>query len=329
VSGTISLEEDRYEVPLRHTTLRYVVVVARMEVLGVGEIPQAPLSVDIVIDPSLVPERSLVHELLLHFRDGRDGSPLSGVQVHAITNSRNRDGRTTMGVLNFGSPRDPPADRELELPLALCSISMECEGFVPRSITIDPSRRGAPSELTIEFLPPGGSVAVIVEDEEGHPVSEASIRTYRGSSRECEVLGRDATTDERGEYSIAQLPAGECIVVAEKEGFAPAASSVTVDGEGTPLDLVLERGFEVTLKARLADGTPGPSGLFNLEDERGLPLYDNFLPHARAVRLSSARVRLTEGTYTIRCVVLGAYEGSTTFVAAPEALVEVELQPIR
>jgi RNA polymerase sigma-70 factor (ECF subfamily) len=341
VYGALALDEDRYEIPLRSATLKFVAIVARETLLGAAEIPAPTVAPDVVIDPSLVPESSLVHALRLHFVDGRDGSPLAGVAVHAQVVRCPRDGPMTMSILNFGPPKELLPDRVLELPLAPCTIEMHREGFVPRSVAVDASRPGAPSELTIDFRPAGAPLTVNVSDEEGRPVAGARLRIYRASDHEPVVVRSDEPTDEHGACRLDALPAGECVVVAEADGFASSAATATIaalesiaasDAEarasegGETVELELERGYEVTLRVRLEDGAPVLTGQYALLDEQGVPLDDLFHPRYGPRRLSGAKLRVVDGTYTIRCTLPGIASGSTKFVAAPGVVVEVKLE---
>ena len=96
------------------------------------------------------------------------------------------------------------------------------------------------------------------------------------------------------------------------------------------MELQMERGFEVRLMARLDDGSEAPPGLFVLADKAGVPLYDHLHPRGGfGSALWDKAIRLTAGTYTIRCTVPAAYEGQTTFVASPGGQIDVLLQPVR
>ncbi len=326
--GKLLLAEDRYEIPMRSAELRFVAVVARDRLLGAAEIPTPPAAPDVVIDPGLVPERSLLHPLRLHFRDGRDGSPLSGVHVHATTITRGRDGQMGMEILNFGALENPPPDRDLELPLMPCTVEMHHDGFVAHSLALDPSRPGAASELTFDFLPAAsGSLALHVTDEEGAPVVGAWFRVYRGADLEPVVRWDDQPTDEHGDCSLAGLPAGPCTVVVQKDGFVPAAAEASIGHEATPVELTLERGFEVTIQARLADGTPASTGQLAVLNEQGVALYDHFHPRAGPTRLFGRKLRLVDGNYTVRCSLPAIGEGTATFVATPGLEVAVRIEP--
>jgi hypothetical protein len=92
---------------------------------------------------------------------------------------------------------------------------------------------------------------------------------------------------------------------------------------------MMTKGYEVTVDAHHADGRAVELGQLSITDESGVPLYDSFdLAHAGPTRLFHAKFRLTDGTYTVRCLIPGGEGGSTKFVAAPGAVVEVALAPV-
>jgi RNA polymerase sigma-70 factor (ECF subfamily) len=326
--GTLAIDEDRYEIPLRSTLLRFVAVIARDRLLGVAEIPNPPSRLDVVIDPSLVPDQSLVHGLRLHFCDGRDGSPLEGVVVSGAAIVRDANGQLYIEKLRFGSPKELFPDRELELPRMPCSITMRHQGFVTRSVLIDASRSGAPTELTFDFNPAGGPLIVRVVDEGNAPIASARTRIYRATDHEAVLVENDRSTDEFGESRLTGIPTGSVIVVVQKDGFAPVSASISIGDDDNTVDLVMAKGYEVTLNARSADGTPARYGQLYITNEAGIPLFDHFRFDSGPTLLSNVRFRLIDGTYTVRCLLPAGDGGTKTFVAAPAASVDLVLAPI-
>jgi len=298
-------------------------------VLGSAAIPDPPAAPDILIDLALLPERSLIHPLRLHLRDARDHSPLVGVGVHAVTLTRAADGNFGMQILNFGAPQNPPADRDLELPISPCTLNFHKEGFVARVVDVDPTRPGAPTELTIELSPPAGSLVLHLTDAGGQPIAGAFARVYALDGDAREPCGVDASSDEHGVLDLGGLRGGEGLVIVWKEGFAPSSAEFAIDAPTQVLDLELDAGYEVPLEVRLPDGTKAATGNYSVENVGGDPLYD-FLRGSSLTwrKLDGARVRLVDGTYRITCRIPGQFEGSTEFVAAPGASVAVKLAPI-
>ena len=65
----------------------------------------------------------------------------------------------------------------------------------------------------------------MVQDEEGQPIADASVRLESLGSI---ALKYEATTNEKGEFTRVGMRAGPYRVTVTKEGFAPAASEVKV-----------------------------------------------------------------------------------------------------
>lgn len=345
VYGTLALEDDRYQVELRHQGLRFVAVVARGELLGVAEVPEPLAPVDVAIDPARVPERALVHALRVRLFDGRDGTPLEGVAIHAIATSTTRSGAATMSVLHFGPPQPLDPERELLLPFAPCTIEMRREGFAVRAFAIDPTLPGAPRELDVGFHPAGGPLEVAVAAPDGTPVAGAWLRVYSGRDGEPLLPDEDRTTDEHGRATLTGLPEGPLTVVAEaREGFAPGvgrseaapAEEGAFETSGSPpvarrVAIVLEPGYDVRFDARLADGRTVERATLRLLDEEGVALYDAAHPRMGGQRRFTGRgVRLVDGSYTVELRALGPVDaaGREEFVAAPGLEVQVGLTPI-
>jgi hypothetical protein len=207
---------------------------------------------------------------------------------------------------------------------------MRHEGFARRTASIDASRSGAPTELTIDFAPSAGPLVVHLVDEGHVPIAGGFVRVVRAADHEAIMVDGSDATDEHGECRLRGVPAGELLVVVSKPGFAAASAKVTAGEEGeTPVDVMMAKGYEVTVDAHHADGRAAEDGQISITDESGVPLYDHFdLAHAGPTRLFHAKFRLTDGTYTVRCLIPGGEGGSTRFVAAPGAIVDVALAPV-
>ncbi len=81
----------------------------------------------------------------------------------------------------------------------------------------------------------GQSIAGVVRDEAGVPVSGAAVVAHRADVR----AGR-AVTDARGRYEVAVDSAGPILVRVERLGYGTAEASVQVGNQGvTALDLVV------------------------------------------------------------------------------------------
>lgn len=78
-----------------------------------------------------------------------------------------------------------------------------------------------------------GSLAGTVVSDDGTPVWKAKVKVNGGAALE---------TDDKGQFSLAQVPAGAATVEATAEGFKPSSAEVTIPGgEAASVQLVLKR----------------------------------------------------------------------------------------
>lgn len=92
-------------------------------------------------------------------------------------------------------------------------------GYAQKSEAIDVPAAPSPFSLTIELAPLLGKLVGYVWDEEGNPVSGATVTvdgTYTTTS------GRD------GSFVVENLPVGKSVLVVEKEGFVPYTAEVDI-----------------------------------------------------------------------------------------------------
>jgi hypothetical protein len=326
--GKLALTEDRYEVSLRSAQLRFIALIARDQILGVAEIPTPTEAPDLVVDLSLLPQQSLLHTLRLHVRSARDHAPLDGARIHGVAITRWPNGGLGMEILRAGGAEEGPADRDFELPRMPCSIFVWHQGYAWSTLAVDASRAGAPSEATVELEPAAGPLRVHVVDAGGSPLSGAWPRFYRAADH-AEARAGSPATDEHGEATCTGLAAGDVVVVMEKEGFAAAAATATIGDEESEAEVTLERGYEVTIHAHTAEGGAAGYGQLSITNEAGVPLYDHFRGDSGPERLSGSKFRLTDGTYTVRCLIPGGDGATQKFVAAPGAIIDVVLAPVR
>ena len=121
------------------------------------------------------------------------------------------------------------------------TISCSKTGFVTASYgQKDPSRPGTPitvavgqeiKDLTIRLMR-GGVISGVISDEDGEPVAnvnvQAMVRVYRRG--QSQVTGRgSASTDDRGQYRIFNLPPGRYFIQAQqRSNFNPNATEEAV-----------------------------------------------------------------------------------------------------
>ena len=123
----------------------------------------------------------------------------------------------------------------------------------------------------------------VIRDPSNLPVSSARV----GAEDQATMVRYSALSDERGEYHILGLPAGQYVLTVQKPGFRTYRQSgmvLRLAGQ-TSLDVTLEVGqpsesIDVTAAAPLLQTTSGELGL-NVDQEKisGLPLDGrNFIP---------------------------------------------------
>ncbi len=123
------------------------------------------------------------------------------------------------------------------------SVSVSKTGFIARSRRkalgqtdgmFDLSARGQPGPLTIRLVR-GAAIAGRVVDGHAEPVAHVRVQALRralmlGQSM-LQDAGRGTTTDDRGEFRLFDLPAGDYLVEATLDG--PAAAGRDVEGLST------------------------------------------------------------------------------------------------
>ncbi len=92
-------------------------------------------------------------------------------------------------------------------------------GYAQKSETVDIPAHPSPFSLTIELAPLLGKLVGYVWDEEGNPVSGATVAVDGAYT---------ATTDAGGSFALSNLPVGKVVLVVEKEGFVPYSREVEI-----------------------------------------------------------------------------------------------------
>lgn len=92
-------------------------------------------------------------------------------------------------------------------------------GYAQRSEAVDIPATTSSFSLTIELAPLLGKLVGYVWDEEGNPVSGATV-TVDGTYT--------TTTGRDGSFVLENLPVGKVVLVVEKEGFVPYVAEVDI-----------------------------------------------------------------------------------------------------
>lgn len=281
--------------------------------------------------------------------DGVDGTPIAGAIV-------------SLALPGF-SPERVQADGSGQfafrgLPEGAFTISSSRPGWVDgavgrtrprgpgRAVTLDANGRVGDVEIPMWRF---ASISGVVFDENNEPVVGASVRTLRRTftgGRHRLTAGPTDTTDDRGQFRIGGLEAGEYIVVVpivhrpSMDGALRAARESAVAGPAGG-----ERGMVVAVRAEVSStgGGPAPLMISSLDGagppaagttEDGLPLtyqteyYTGALSADRAtpvvVTHGEARVGVD---FTLRPVRALRVSGSVTGPDGPAANVQLQLLP--
>lgn len=138
-----------------------------------------------------------------------------------------------------------------------------------------------------------------VLDELGKPVVKADVRAAKKGEVKPEVFA--ATTDEKGEYTLKGLAAGDWIVGAAKEGIGVTEVSATLvaDQRTTTVDIVI---------AKPAPPPPDPSVEINREHQRAIQLaQQDKIAEARKI-YEDLLVKFPQ-VYQLHAMLAGLYAG--------------------
>ncbi|MDQ6800051.1 MAG: carboxypeptidase-like regulatory domain-containing protein [Acidobacteriota bacterium] len=164
------------------------------------------------------------------WRDSRGGSFGRPIPFH------NDDGSFVLDNLGAGPLR----------------LQVAAEGYAPGSLSDLTTEEGHALRGVQVQLDRGGKVRGRVTSG-GNPIEGAHVRFGQSISMGAPGL-TDAVTDDKGEYVIDGIGAGERTIDFSKEGFLPKHKSVAVErGKEARLDAELDRGRE--LRGRVTDKT--------------------------------------------------------------------------
>ena len=129
----------------------------------------------------------------------------------------------------------------LDEPLTFWANNAKFAGLQHEDVTLTADQRTLDVRLTLEVKPDGGSVAGVVQDENGNAVADAKVANY-GTYFQSEQ--RLATTDAEGRFRLDDVFTGsrDVEVAFSKTGFSPRILAVRPGTIASPADL------NVTLK---------------------------------------------------------------------------------
>jgi len=177
--------------------------------------------------------------LLGHARTGRRrwvtgaavmATPQSG-EVRIYVTTTDEKGAYRFEALPEGTYRVSLLKHGLE-PVIKDRVELKFPFRAVVEVVMAPTSGVGPAEApAVETLPAGdlATLAGRIVDRAGEPVDEVRIRVTRVDGS---VDPRDAVSDEKGEFSIAQLPPGDWRLEVLGAGYLPIRVPVTLSGPG-------------------------------------------------------------------------------------------------
>lgn len=263
---------------------------------------------------------------------GPDRKPVAGAQVAVMEMSPASFGG--MSRLMPGRPRRTVTDEEGAFVVEGVSPgAIEVSASAPRrqqarleGLEVKPGQELSGIDI---LLLPGGVVEGRVLSPDGRPVPGAEVSVIEpstdgmGISRFSQLR---AMTDGDGQYSIDGVPPGPRTVEANAEGYRRAVREVEVTPEPRSVDLVLERGLEVS--GRVVDDAGNPVASVDVSLIAG----QNFFDAPRAMTGADGAFTIAgvqDGTYRLMArkegYTLDGLGESVTVSGAPVAGIELKL----
>ncbi|MFT7517346.1 MAG: hypothetical protein ACI84O_001137 [Myxococcota bacterium] len=108
-------------------------------------------------------------------------------------------------------------------------------------------------------LNPAATISGIISDEQGHPISNATVGAIStNNSFSMEVLKASTTSDEQGSFVLGGLQADEYQILAQAPSFSSASTSVSIKTVpvAETIAIQLEGGATISGRVLATDGTP-------------------------------------------------------------------------
>jgi hypothetical protein len=152
-------------------------------------------------------------------------------------------------------------------------IHIEAEGYGHRNVgPLDLSRSLGTLELEPIALSRENGIRVAVQDPSGRELRDATVMVFQPVEHEAVAWGSAGKTDHDGAALIGGLNTGRHSVLARAPGFAPGrldGVDVPVADPSRPTVVRLQRGGNVRIEVRNADGAPLAQAVPELLDENG------------------------------------------------------------
>ncbi|MCP3962921.1 MAG: carboxypeptidase regulatory-like domain-containing protein [bacterium] len=196
-------------------------------------------------------------------------------------------------------------------------VTVQAEGFQEQMRSGIEVAAGA--ELELDFvLEAGGIVEGTVTTADGKPVVQANVNiseqqeVYSASS----MISAGGRTDVEGRYRVAGAPLGRATITVSHDSGQRLRKNVELQPGTNVVDLVLERGFEVSGQVVGPDGTPAGGASVSIQ-----PASQAAMMHFSIG--SSQEVSAAGGTFTLA----GVKEGKYVVQAAKEGYAPARSEP--
>jgi RNA polymerase sigma-70 factor (ECF subfamily) len=332
--GRLDRDADRYEITPKRKGARFISAWGGDVLLGASEIVDPVVGPDVVVDLAKVPKPWSKGTLAIEVVDAGDGAAVP--QFHADLGPDPTD--TTRDPRAFFETRQGEGSGgRFEVPdlrVGRYDLSIHAKGFAGRFLVVPVTV--TPTVTRVELQPATGFVTGRVADENGQSLSGVKLYLLAPDGRvaapypEC-----SRASDAEGGFAFKGVAEGNCTVVAEADGFAPASAAAVAVAKGddsrNDVVLTLRRGVTIQLQPRGRGVEASGPFMVRIRDERGAPVVDHHRCPGFITTVSTSGaipVHLAPGSYTVELFCPKFAPGSASFSATEGKLVEVELVPL-
>ncbi len=236
----------------------------------------------------------------------KQGDPIAGVHVMAHLDHRAMMA-ASMARRSGGRPTRARTEADgtfviEDVEPGTLQVTAYAEGYQRQVRTGVELAAGAELELEL-VLDAGAVVEGTVTTADGEPLARASIMVseplegFTGGN----LISADGQTDVEGRYRVAGAPTGPARITVHHDNGQQLEKSIEVRPGTNVVDLVLERGFEVTGQVVAPDGAPAAGANLSIQQATQPGMM-----HFSYGDTPQARSR-GDGTFTLRGVKAGKY----------------------
>lgn len=248
------------------------------------------------------------------------GTPIARATVNAHPDFSQPYYRSPVGQRPTWARTDAEGRFVIEdVPVTTLQVSISAEGYQQQLRSGVEMPAGGVVELEIEMLR-GAVIEGTVTTADGEPLVQASLSVSERSDRMFRGISVSAggQTDALGHYRIDGAPVGEATIIVNDRTRHRLQKDVEVRPGTNVVDLVLERGFDVTGQVVDPDGTP--VGGAAVTSQATMPSNGLHVSYGSAPQATSR----SDGTFVLEDVEPGSY----TVSAAREGFAPSAGEPV-